>query len=148
MMQKNKIEEILEREGVYVSTVSGLSMSPMLVNRRDTVVITPLSGELKKYDVALYFVGGKYVLHRVIKVLEDEYITCGDNCIVLERVPKSAVIGKLSEVFRGEEKVDLGSLGYRMYCKRKVAGFYPRKAYRNFKKFAISTAKKILRKKR
>lgn len=148
MMQKNKIEEIIAKDGVYVSTISGYSMSPMLKDRRDTVVVSAFSGELKKYDVALYRAGEKYVLHRIVKVLENEYIACGDNCVVLERVPKNTVIGKLTEVWRGNEKLDLDSKEYRAYCRRKVAEIYPRKAYRGTKKAIFSMARKILKKRR
>ena len=95
MMQKSKIEEIIAKDGVYVSTISGYSMSPMLKDRRDTVVVSAFSGELKKYDVALYRVGEKYVLHRIIKVLENEYIACGDNCGLLFK--KGEIIKKVSE---------------------------------------------------
>ena len=138
---KNKIEDIIAKNGVYVSTISGYSMSPMLKDRRDTVAVTAFEGELKKYDVALYRTGEKYILHRVIKVLDKEYITCGDNCIILERVPKSAAIGKLAEVWRGEEKLDLDSKEYKAYCRRTVSRFYSRKAYRSFKKLAVSILK-------
>ena len=68
---KHKIEEILQKEGCLVTTTAGVSMYPMLRNRRDTVVIRPAAGRLKKYDVALYKRGESYVLHRVVKVLPD-----------------------------------------------------------------------------
>ena len=35
---KHKIEEILQKEGCLVTTTAGVSMYPMLRNRRDTVV--------------------------------------------------------------------------------------------------------------
>ena len=147
MMQENKIEDILAREGVYVSTISGVSMKPMLLNRRDTVAISPVSGRLKKYDVALYRSGGKYLLHRVVKVLKDSYIMCGDNCELLEKgITDADIIGKLSEVWRGEEKLDMNSLKYRLYCRVKVASFYPRKAYRKARRTAAAAVKKIFKK--
>lgn len=147
MIQENKIEDIIAREGVYVSTISGRSMNPMLVNRRDTVAISPVSGRLKKYDVALYKVGGKYVLHRVVKVLPDSYIMCGDNCISLEYgITDADIIGKLCEVWRGDEKLDLNSLSYRWYCRTKVASFHPRRIYRQARARAAGVIKKILKK--
>jgi hypothetical protein len=104
------------------------------------------AGELKKFDVALYKVGEKYVLHRVIRVLDREYVTCGDNCILLERIPKEAVIGKLIEVWRGEEKLDLDSPEYLAYVRRRVSGFYPRVAYRRARRMASNVKKKIFKK--
>ena len=139
MIQENKrIEDVISEKGVYVSAVSGYSMSPMLKDREDTVAVSAFDGDLKKYDVALYRVGDKYILHRVIRVLEDEYIICGDNCVVLERVPKSAVIGKLCEAWSGEERIDLDSRKYRSYCRRRVRGIYSRKVFRTIRGFAAS----------
>ena len=148
MIGKSNIEEIIERDGAFVSTISGYSMSPMLKDRRDTVVVSRITGEIKKYDVILYRTGEKYILHRVIKVKEKEYITCGDNCTVLEIVPKESVIGILTEAWQGETKLDLKSRKYRSYCKRKVAAIYPRKAYRGARGIAVNVAKKIIKKRR
>lgn len=62
------IEEVLASQGVYISTTSGVSMYPMLRDRRDTIIIRPVSGRLKKYEVPLYRRGEDYVLHRIVKV--------------------------------------------------------------------------------
>lgn len=60
------IEDALNEKGVYVSTTSGVSMYPMLRNRRDTIIVKPPTAPLKKYDVPLYRRGDDYVLHRII----------------------------------------------------------------------------------
>ena len=75
------IEEGLKKNGYHASTTSGYSMYPLLRDRRDNIVVRPCSGRLKKYDVPLYKRGNEYVLHRIIKVLPDGYVICGDNCI-------------------------------------------------------------------
>ena len=138
------IEKILSEEGVYVSSVVGRSMYPMLREGRDTVAVTPVSGRLKKYDVALYRVGEKYVLHRVVRVLPDSYICCGDNCVVLERgICDGDVVGVLSKVWQGEREFDLNSLGYRLYSRRKVLGFLPRKIWRRLRGAVSRRIKKI-----
>ena len=33
------IEDVIQKDGVYVSTTAGVSMYPMLRNRRDTIII-------------------------------------------------------------------------------------------------------------
>ena len=76
-----RIEDVLRIEGVYVSTTVGVSMWPMLRNRRDTIVVRPAAGRLNRFDVALYRAHGNYVLHRVVRVLPEGYIIIGDNCI-------------------------------------------------------------------
>lgn len=144
-MYKN-IEKVLSEEGVYVSCVVGHSMEPMLHERRDTVAVVPVKERLKKYDVALYRVGEKYVLHRVVKVLPDSYIFCGDNCVELERgITDKDILGKLSEVWRGEEKMELDSFSYKFYCRRRVMGFLPRKIVRRLRGAILRRLKKLSR---
>ena len=75
------IEDALNEKGVYVSTTSGVSMYPMLRNRRDTIIVKPPTAPLKKYDVPLYRREDDYVLHRIIGKDDRGYIICGDNCI-------------------------------------------------------------------
>lgn len=81
MKNRTGIQEILEEKGIFISTTVGVSMFPMLRNRRDTIVIEPVKGRLRKYDVPLYKRGDKYVLHRIVKVTTAGYVICGDNCI-------------------------------------------------------------------
>lgn len=61
------IEDALNEKGVYVSTTSGVSMYPMLRNRRDTIIVKPPTASMKKLDVHLYRRGDDYVL---IELLE------------------------------------------------------------------------------
>ena len=114
------IGQQLEREGFYVSTTVGLSMWPMLKNRRDRVVLRPLEeGErLKRGDVPLYrHPSGKYILHRILRVEADgTYIIRGDNTYALERVPKEWIVGVLKEFYRKGKHVSVESRGYRLYA--------------------------------
>ncbi len=123
-MTETNISELLMNDGVYVSTTSGVSMYPLLRDRRDTVVIVRPEARLKKYDVALFKRGEKYVLHRVVKVLEDGYLIRGDNCIERERVLERNVIGVLSEVCRGGKDLKLDGMRYKAYS-RLITLFHP-----------------------
>lgn len=115
---KIDIEEVIKREGVYVSTTSGISMYPMLRDRRDTIVVTPTSERLKKYDVALYRRGDSYVLHRVIKVLPDSYVIRGDNCIAKERgITDRDILGKLTSFYRKDKEVNMNGIPYKLYSR-------------------------------
>lgn len=128
------IEKVLSEEGVYVSCVVGHSMEPMLYERRDTVAVVPVKERLKKYDVALYRVGEQYVLHRVVKVLPDSYVFCGDNCIELEKgIADNDILGKLTKVWRDEEEMKLSGFKYGFYCRTRVLGFLPRKIRRRLR---------------
>ena len=47
-------EKLLKEQGFSVSTTVGLSMYPMLRNRRDTIIIRPVDRPLRKNDIPLY----------------------------------------------------------------------------------------------
>ena len=118
------IEDILARDGVFVSTTSGFSMYPMLRDRRDTIVVRTYTGRLKKYDVALYKQNGKYILHRVIKVLPKSYVIRGDNCYNKEYgITDEDILGVLREFYRGDKKVNMDGLTYKLYV-RLARGIY------------------------
>ena len=118
----NRIEDILKKEGVYISTTSGVSMYPMLRDRRDTIVVTPVSGRLNKRDVALYRRGESYVLHRVIKVLPDSYIIRGDNCLCKEYgITDADVLGRLTSFYRKEKEINMNGAAYKLYSSLIIA---------------------------
>ena len=133
-----RIEDVLASEGVYAATTWGTSMYPMLRSGRDTVILRPSQGRLRCYDVPLYRVGEKYVLHRVIRVLPEGYLIRGDNCLTTERVQESQVIGVLTGFYRDDRPVDLSGTGYRLYCRisvrpvAAVAALSPRQQRRRF----------------
>ena len=77
-MRNTSLEEELRSGKTCVSTTVGDSMEPMLRNRRDTIIIEPVHGRLKRYDLPLYRrPDGKYVLHRILHVKKEGYIICG-----------------------------------------------------------------------
>lgn len=54
------IEEVFEKEGVFVSTTAGVSMYPMLRHRRDTIVIRPVTGRLK--NMIFLYINGERIM--------------------------------------------------------------------------------------
>ena len=91
-------------------------MYPMLRNRRDTIVVKPYEGRLKKYDVPLYKSGNNYVLHRIIEVLPDSYVIRGDNCINKEYgITDQDILGVLVAFHRDGKEVNMSGIGYRAY---------------------------------
>ena len=122
----NDLEQVLLREGVIASTTVGTSMRPLFKTRRDMVVIRAVSGELKKYDVALYKVGEKIIMHRIVGIDTDgrKYLIRGDNTYVLERIPFDAVMGVLESFNRKGKHKTVEDRGYRFYSRVWVA-IYP-----------------------
>lgn len=111
------IDTVLARDGVWVSTTAGVSMWPMLRDRRDTIVVRPFEGRLRPLDVALYRRGDAYILHRVIEVVDGGYRILGDNCLEVEDVPEAAVLGRLEEFWRGDKHCDPYSRGRLAYAR-------------------------------
>lgn len=123
-----RIEDVIAAEGMFVSTSVGTSMLPLIRDRRDTIIVVPPSGRLRKYDVALYRRGDRYILHRVVDVLPEGYVICGDNCLAREYdITDANVIGVLTGLYRGDRQVDLGGIGYRTYARAWVL-LYPARA--------------------
>lgn len=97
---------------------TGVSMLPMLRQGLDSVVLSPVSGRLKKYDLPLYQRdNGKYVLHRVVEADED-YVCMGDNQFVPEKgVRHDQVIAVATAFYRGETLYSADAPVYRLYCR-------------------------------
>jgi hypothetical protein len=114
----SNIEDIIKNEGFFVNTTVGYSMYPMLRPNRDTILICPCNGRLKKYDVALYKSDGNYILHRIIKVLPDSYIIRGDNRMDKEYgITDDDILGVLTEFYRDNKKIKVDGFGYKLYAR-------------------------------
>ena len=94
----------------------GTSMLPMIRQRRDSVLISPLPKKLKKYDLPLYQRdNGQYVLHRIVKVGQT-YTCIGDNQYVYETgVRHDQMIGLVTGLYREEEFHSTSQWSHRLY---------------------------------
>ena len=116
-MSNYTFEEIINRDGKLIYTNKGNSMMPLIKEGRDLIVIEKPQGRLKKYDVPLYKRdSGQYVLHRIIKVRQDDYVTCGDNRYNKEYgITDRHIIGVLTAVVRNGKKISVTDLHYKIY---------------------------------
>ena len=144
-MEKLKIEEVIARDGKYIGPTVGVSMLPMLKNRRDTIVVLPKTERLKPLDVALYHRGDAYVLHRVLKPIDGGYLIRGDNCYSDELIPEDDVFGVLSEFFRKDKHFYCTDKKYLRYAKRRVKNYPIRKFFFRLKVKIRSFCGKTLR---
>ena len=96
----------------------GISMLPMLRQGIDSVVLSPVPGKLKKYDLPLYQrENGKYVLHRIIRV-EDAYSCMGDNQFTEEPcIRQEQLLALVTGFYRGETYHSVKEPAYRLYCR-------------------------------
>lgn len=112
------IREQLEMGHSVRFSPKGISMLPLLRQTRDSVEISPLPQELKKYDIVLYQrPDGQCVLHRILAV-GDSYTCLGDNQFVLERgVERDWMIGLVTAFYRDQKRHSVGECWYWLYCR-------------------------------
>lgn len=111
------IQESLSRGTSVSFSPRGVSMLPLLRQGKDTVTLSPVTGRLKKYDVALYRRDdGAYVLHRVVRA-EQTYTFVGDNQFVLEPgIRQDQILATMSAYTRGGKTISVTAPLYRCYC--------------------------------
>ncbi|MBQ9438064.1 MAG: S24/S26 family peptidase [Lachnospiraceae bacterium] len=128
-MSKSSFEEILACDGRLIYSNVGDSMLPLICQGRDLVVIVPPAGRLKKYDIPLYKRdSGQYVLHRILKVREKDYVICGDNRWRREYgITDWQIIGVLSAVIRDGKEILLSDWRLRLFA-RLWCGLFPLRA--------------------
>ena len=110
-------EHLAAGEPVQI-TINGTSMRPMLFAGRDQVILGPITGKLKKYDLPLYLRdNGQFVLHRIAEV--GETITCvGDNQITLETgLRHDQMLAVMVGFIRKGKKYSADCRVYRWYCR-------------------------------
>ena len=143
MEEKYKIEDVLKEKGVYIGPTVGISMLPMLKNRRDTIVVKPKTERLKRLDVALYRRGNAYVLHRVLEPVADGYIIRGDNCYSDEHILEEDVFGVLTEFFRKDKHYYCTDKKYIRYAEKRLKTYKIRRFFVIMKARFIALCKKI-----
>ncbi len=117
------INEILDRNIDVTFAVTGNSMYPMLVHKRDSVILAKCDKtSLRKGDIPLYKRNsGKYVLHRIVKVNEKSYDLCGDNQYIIERnLPKENVIAVVKAFERNGKLYSCDGFAYKLYWRLRV----------------------------
>lgn len=80
--------------------LTGTSMSPLLREGRDNLVLSPLPADapLRRYDVVLFRYRGGYLLHRIVRIDGDTVTTRGDALASLEQVPRADIVAILTAV--------------------------------------------------
>ena len=96
----------------------GVSMLPFIREGKDSVVISPISEKLEKYDVVLYKRdNGQYVLHRITEI-GDSYTLMGDNQFVKETgILPEQIIAVMTSFQRGSKMYSKNNIVYKMYCR-------------------------------
>ena len=126
-------------------------MFPLLRQRRDIIEIRcKPQGRCKKYDVVLYKIRDKYILHRVLKVRPHDYVICGDHNYRREYgITDDQILGVMSRVIRDGKSIYPSNWNYRFYVHLWGDFYYVRAAILYTKMLARGVGnrlKKLLRK--
>ena len=117
-MESVAYEEVLAKDGMVVTHVVGNSMMPLLRDRESIVVVEAVDRvPPRRGDVVLYKTGGTYILHRVLRVKEEEYLIRGDNTWTMEHIQKAALLATMTGFYRHPEDrlVSRENVLYRLY---------------------------------
>ncbi len=98
--------------------ITGTSMTPFLVPRRDSVLLTRPPARLRRGDIALYRrENGAYVLHRVYRVQPDGYVMLGDAQQTPEcGVRSKQVIAVVQSALRKEKRQQKGCFWWEFFA--------------------------------
>ncbi len=104
--KNNSVKSVLEINKTCAFVPKGISMWPFIKNKKQTVIITRATKDIKLYDVIFYTAStGREILHRVIEIREDGYVTCGDGLLEKEFVKKENVFGVMQAFYKGKKKI-------------------------------------------
>ncbi len=113
----DSIENLISEGAVLSLCVSGSSMNPFLISRRDIVYIKSVSdADFKKFKMLLFRRSdGSLVLHRVVKVLPDlKLVMNGDAQNWTETIDASQAVAVVDEIERKGKRRKADSLYWNM----------------------------------
>ena len=144
-IEAGTIERVLDEQGSFASVTNGVSMRPLFKTHRDAVILSRPTEPPKRFDVVLYRVRDKYVLHRIIMVDEENsrYIIRGDNTFTLEYVPMDKILAVLTAFNRKGRHHSVTDRTYRIYAR--VWNFiYPIRSILRLPRIVLSRIKRAI----
>ena len=141
----NSFEDQLNKYGFLVYTNVGDSMLPLRRENRELMVIQRKGiDRCKKYEAVLYRrTTGQYVMHRILKVREHDYVLCGDNRWQRETgVTDSQILGVMTAIIRDGKEHRVTSAVYRLYVHLWCDFFWIRAFVLHIKAMALRIVRK------
>lgn len=104
MQERNTKNNSLECDlmGITIMQVNGTSMLPELFNC-DTLVVNRRVAYMVGEIIAFDYLDEGILVHRLLKIVGNQYYCKGDNSFRLERITKSNIIGKVTNVIRNHQ---------------------------------------------
>lgn len=102
-------------------TPGGTSMLPLINPGIDSVLIQKAPPELKKYEILLYRrKNGDFVLHRVVKVKNGEYVMRGDNQNWHEPgITRDQILARAVGMYKNDEYISFSGVKYWIYTRKR-----------------------------
>lgn len=128
------IRQTLAEGRTVVIRPKGTSMLPLIRQGKDSVELSALPEQLKKYDLPLYQrPNGQFVLHRIVRA--GETFTCiGDGQFQKEAgVQPAWMIARVTAVYREGKRVSTDAFSYKLYCRLWHWSRFPRRLLRKAK---------------
>ncbi len=113
-------EDYLEEHGSLTYRFSGVSMLPLLRQGKDFYTVRKKENKrCDKYDVVLYRrPPDQYVLHRIVKVRETDYVILGDNCMSKEYgITDDDILAVMTSFTRSGKEHSVQEMPYRIYSR-------------------------------
>jgi SOS-response transcriptional repressor LexA len=107
-----EVIELLNQKKQVSLMVKGTSMKPFL--NEDTEVFLKQEDNYFKGDICLFKFNDKYLLHRLTKVVGNDYIFRGDNSIRSETVEIGSIYGKVIYYLRKDQNYKPWSIQVRI----------------------------------
>ena len=139
----NDYRGALQKNGAISFVPEGTSMWPTIKGGKNTVIIQAIKSPIKPLDVIFYKRGEKNVLHRVMTVLEDGYVTMGDGLFFTEKVKKEDVFGVMAGFYRGKKYISADDESYLAKVERLYKKERTRKVKVNTYLFFVRIKRKI-----
>ena len=131
MAEPLSFEEHLAAHGSLTYANKGTSMEPLLRQGRDLFTVKKKGPERCRVgDVVLFRHRGNYVLHRVIRVRETDYLCRGDNAAGTEQVAEEDILGVMTSFVRKGKPGTVDDPAYRAYSAMILATLAPRLFYK------------------
>ena len=116
-MNKIDVVQLLQNGQSVQIQPQGISMYPLIVSGRDSVIICPLQGHTcRRGDVVLFRNNeNRLVLHRVVKQNHQGYYFVGDNQIAVEGpVAPEQIVGIATVFIRKDKEISHRNVIYRV----------------------------------
>ncbi len=143
----SSIADEIKKNGWVMTKPVGVSMSPMLRYRKDPIILKKPDKPFKVNDVVAYVrrSDGQQVMHRIIKINNENLVIRGDNCLYNEYTVKSEdIFAILTGFYKGEKYIDCEkSRSYKIYVFFNRATYYPRFVLKKCGVYACSVIRKI-----